>query len=203
MKTNLLWLLALTTGSMMLLAVSTEKTEADIESAPVPSTVAQAPSFTVCSGTYALCTTATCKPVAGRKRLLSCSCTVQQGSSAGAKSCREVPQGPPTAGQTIPSRYYPIKSTAVCSNSRRWAFCLDKTCTVDPSLLTATCTCTRKSTPKQHYVVVTDSFSASTCTTDIWSSATVRDVLQITGFLQNSQQLKPFPISIIGVEPAK
>jgi hypothetical protein len=47
MKTNLLWLLALTTGSMMLLAVSTEKTEADIESAPVPSTVAQAPSCRV------------------------------------------------------------------------------------------------------------------------------------------------------------
>ena len=203
MRTNRLWLPALTTGSMMLLAVSTEKTKADIESAPVPSTVAQAPSFTVCSGTYALCTMATCTPVAGRKRLLSCSCTVQQGYSAGAKSCREVPQGPPTAGETIPSRYYPIKSTAVCSNSRRWAFCLDKKCTVDPSLSTATCTCTRKSTPTQHYVVVADSVSASTCTTDIWSSATVQDVLQITGFLQNSQQLKPFPISIIGVEPAK
>jgi hypothetical protein len=203
MKTSRLWLLALTTGSMMVLAVSTEKAKADIESARVPSTVANAPRFTVCSGTYALCTTATCKPVAGSKRLLSCSCTVQQGYSAGAKSCQEVLQGPPTAGDTIPSRYYPIKSMAVCSNSRRWAFCLDKKCTVDPSLSTATCTCTRKSTPKRDYVVVTDSFSASTCTIDIWSSATVQDVLQITGFLQKSQQLKPFPISIIGVEPAK
>jgi hypothetical protein len=37
------------------------------------------------------------------------------------------------------------------------------------------------STPKQPHVIVTNALRDGTCTTDIWSSATVDDVLQITG----------------------
>ena len=163
---------------------------------------APTPTFTVCSGTYALCTMAQCAPIAGSK--LVCGCDVKQGYSAGSKSCGEVPPDAPYEGQSIPSRYYPIKSMAVCPNSLPWASCLDAPCTVDADLSKAKCSCGQVATPTQSYVVVTDSYSASTCTSGIiWSSATVQDVLQITGFLQDSQQLKPFPITIVGVGPAK
>jgi hypothetical protein len=201
MKTNRL-LLILITGFLTLLASGTEKSHVNVATATA--TAAQsAPSFTVCLGTYALCTTAQCKVLPsppGSTPTYSCSCDVVQGYSAGAKSCAEVPPvTPPKAGDKIPSRYYPVKSMAVCENNRPWAMCLDSHCTVDKGLKTATCNCSQAPPPTQPYVIVGDSFSESTCTTNIWSSATVEDVIQITGFLQDSKQLKPFPITIVGV----
>jgi len=201
MRINPLWFVMLSAAFVALLVLPTEKGQADIESPAVASQLA--PTYTICSGTYALCTRAKCQPISsGDATKLSCRCTVRRGYSAGTKSCQDVPQRRPKAGEAIPSRYYPIKSTAVCSNSREWAFCLDSQCTVDPNLSKATCTCTRMSTPNQPYVVVKGSYRPSTCTTDIWSSATVEDLLQITGFLQQSKRLKPFPITIVGVGSA-
>ncbi len=198
MKKSLFCLLVLTTVLSCASAPPADSRQEPAGEATSP-TVAQPPSFTVCSGTYALCTTAQCSPVSDNDSLLSCGCTVEEGFSAGAKSCDEVPEGPPTAGETIPSRYYPIQNMAVCANSRKWAYCLDKKCTVDVGLSTATCTCDSMSTPTQAYVVVTESYGAATCTTDTWSSATVNDVLQVTAFLEGSRQLPPSPITIVGV----
>jgi hypothetical protein len=159
--------------------------------------------FTVCAGTYALCTTATCTPTpgqdAGSNTELACGCKVMEGYSAGSKSCKEVPKVRPTPGLKLASRYHPIRAMAVCANSRPWAWCLDMPCTVDADPSKATCLCKQVSTPKQAYIVVTDSYRESTCTTDIWSSAAIEDVLQITGFLQDSDKLKPDPITIVGV----
>lgn len=205
---------AVLVGSLCLLSCSKESTPSNsnhssTESPPMGAspTVAPTPTFTVCSGTYALCTTAKCTLIVGTepgsKPKLSCECDVKQGYSAGAKSCTEVPKPPPQTGESIPSRYYPITSMAVCSNSRHWASCLDAPCTVEAGLSKARCVCDQVSTPTQSYVVVTDSYSGSTCRSDIWSSATFQDVLQITGFLQDSPQLKPFPITIVGVGAAK
>jgi hypothetical protein len=47
------------------------------------------------------------------------------------------------------------------------------------------------------YVVVTDKYNESTCTTDIWSSATVQAITQITDFLKTKDELKPFPIKVL------
>ena len=154
--------------------------------------------FTVCAGTYALCTTALCTRTS-EKSELACDCKVMRGYSAGAKSCKEVPTDQPRPGMELPSRYHPITSMAVCANSRPWAWCLDMPCRVDNDPAKATCRCKEVSTPKQPYVVVTDSYRASTCTTDVWSSATVENVLQITGFLQDSRSLPAKPIIIVGV----
>ena len=213
MKTNCFWFLILTAGVLPLLTGCSEKRNADLKagpatSTPAPSPSATTPTFTVCSGTYALCTKATCTIIPpsnpGEKERLSCSCDVKQGYSAGTKPCKDVPRTPVRPGESIPSRYFPITSTAVCQNSRRWAMCLDSQCTVDkddPSK--ATCTCDEMITPNQPYVVFANSYSGSTCTSDIWSSATVEDVIQITGYLQDSTQLKPFPITIVGVGAEK
>lgn len=162
---------------------------------------ASAPAFTVCPGTFALCTSAKCTATDGSRLTASCSCDVRQGYSAATKSCSDVPQAPPQSGQSIPSRYSPITSMAVCSRRVPWAMCLDSRCTInkdDPSK--ATCTCKLMTSSRQIFVVVTDSFSASTCTAALVSSATVNDVIQITGFLQNQPNLKPLPITIVGVD---
>ena len=150
--------------------------------------------FTLCKSRYALCTTAKCTPIPGKEGEVSCACDVKTGYSAGLQACQNAEQ---TASGELKSRYYPVKYYAVCSNSRPWAWCLDKPCTVDkdnPSK--ASCACSLEK-DQGDYVIVTDSYNDSTCTTDIWSSATVQQITQVTDFLKSRDQLKPFPIKIV------
>jgi len=159
--------------------------------------------FTVCKGTFALCTTATCGGSTTDQIgiPIPCACDVKQDFSVGTDACSTVPQAPPTAGQPIPSRYSPIQSMAVCEAPGKFAMCLDSPCVVDQNDLTkANCNC--KLTASKNYVVVKATASDSMCNSAIWSSATVDDVIGVTGFLfsQNPQQLKPFPINIVRVD---
>ena len=50
---------------------------------------------------------------------------------------------------------------------------------------------------KDPYVVVTDRYTDSTCTTDLWSSATVADATDLTDFLRSNEHLKPFDIEVL------
>jgi len=196
---------AVLVGSLCLFSCSKKSTASNssnsssTESRPIAA--ASPTPFTVCPGTYALCTTAQCQLINGK---LSCACDVKQGYSAGTKSCASVPpEGPATTGESIPSRYYPITSMAICSNSRPWASCLDAPCTVEKDPSKARCNCAEAPPPTGSYVVVTDSYSASTCTTGIWSSATVVAVNEITAFLKTSEFLKAPHITIVGREGEK
>jgi hypothetical protein len=45
--------------------------------------------------------------------------------------------------------------------------------------------------------VVADTYSDTTCTTDLWSSATISDVTQVTDFLKTNDDLKPFEIKVL------
>ena len=49
------------------------------------------------------------------------------------------------------------------------------------------------------YLVVTDTYTDTTCTTNMWSSATVAGVNQLTDFLKTSSELKPFDIKVLNV----
>src|SRR5262245_14376502 len=125
-----------------------------LATSPTQAVATATPSFTLCNGTFALCTSAQCKRVPGID-VVVCTCKVQQGYSAGTKPCATVPQGPPTANEAIPSRYYPISSMAVCSIDAPWAYCLDKDCTVNKDdLKSAKCVCDVRHSPEQSYVVV-------------------------------------------------
>lgn len=53
---------------------------------------------------------------------------------------------------------------------------------------------------KGPYLVVTDTYTDSTCTTDLWSSATITDVNQVTDFLKTSSELKPFELRVVNPE---
>lgn len=144
--------------------------------------------FTMCKSTYALCTTAKCTPIAGDAGKLSCGCSVQTGYSVGKEACQPVKHT--NAGDAIVSRFYPAKSFAICSNDRPWGQCLDSPCLVDksnPSRATCTCTVSKNQGP---YVIVTNSYSKSTCTTGIISSATTAGAKAIDQFI-NSEHLIP------------
>ena len=155
--------------------------------------------FTLCEGTYALCTTATCTPIPGEDDTVSCGCDVKTGYSVGGDACTgEVAT---SEGKQISSRYYPIKIYVSCNNDRDWAWCLDKPCIVDensPTKASCACTVTKGQKP---YVVVTDTYSDTTCTTDMWSSATVAGVKEITDFLNKSDNIKTKPFDIKVLNP--
>lgn len=150
---------------------------------------APAPSFILCKGKYALCTTALCEPIPGKKDFVSCKCDVKEGYSAGEKPC---------SGQheIIYSRYYPIKGYVSCSNNRPWAWCLDSPCIVDKNDSSkAACTCAVVSN-QGPYIIVANSYSKSACTKDLYASATITQVNQVTDFLKGQSELKPFPIKV-------
>lgn len=151
--------------------------------------------FMLCKSTYALCTTARCTSIAGNARSVSCGCSVHTGYSAATTACRAVQQT--SAGESISSRYYPVKAFAICSNDRPWANCLDSPCVIDkndPSKATCTCTIAKNQNP---YVIVTNKYRKSTCTTGIISSATVRAVEQISNFIQAQNLILPFTIKVL------
>ena len=152
-------------------------------------------SFVLCESTYALCTTAACTPADGSTETVSCACDVKTGYSAGQKPCTGTVET--DKGTQISSRYYPIKSYAACNNDRPWAWCLDKPCIVDkddPTKASCACTVDRNQGP---YLVVTDTYTDTTCTTNLWSSATVDGVNEITDFLKTTKELKPYDIKVL------
>ena len=151
--------------------------------------------FTLCKSTYALCTTARCTPIAGHAGSISCGCSVHTGYSAATTTCRAVQQT--NAGRSIVSRYYPVKAYAICANDRPWANCLDSPCLIDKKDLSkATCTCTIAK--NQHpYVIVTNKYSESMCTTGIISSATVQGSERISNFIQEQMLISPFTIKVL------
>ena len=159
--------------------------------------------FIACESTYALCTTAACTSIPGETDTVSCACEVKTGYSVGEKPCSGKVET--SKGTEVSSRYYPIKSYAACDNDRPWAWCLDKPCIVDkndPTKAACACTVTKDQGP---YLVVTDTYTDTTCTTytdttcttDLWSSATVQGVNQITDFLKTTNELKPFDIEVL------
>lgn len=159
------------------------------------SAVAQSADFKLCESTYALCTTAACTPVAGKDDTVSCVCDVKTGYSAGQETCQSAKET--SEGKQVRSRYYPVKSYAVCSNDRSWAWCLDKPCIIeksDPTKATCACTAIKAQDP---YVIVTDNYTPSTCTTGIISSATVTQIDQVTDFLKTTSELNPYPIKVL------
>jgi hypothetical protein len=160
------------------------------------STNARAQEFKICKSKFALCTIARCDPIPGNENQISCHCTVNTGYSAGQQPCQGVRQTP--EGQQIRSRYYPVKSYAVCSNDRPWAWCLDKPCIIDKNNPeAAACTC---DTAKNlgDYVIVTSAYSPRTCTTGVISSATVGQITQVTDYLKTKTKLlTPFNIQVL------
>ena len=157
---------------------------------------ANAQDFKVCKSKFALCTVAACDPIPGIEKQVACRCTVNTTYSAGFEACQGVKET--RAGQQIRSRYYPLKSYAVCSNDRPWAWCLDKPCIIsnnDPQAATCTCDLVKN---QGDYVIGTSTLSPATCTTGVISSATVAQLTTVTDFLKTkSKLLTPFKMNVL------
>jgi len=156
---------------------------------------AAGPDFIICKSTYALCTTAPCSPIPGSPGMVSCKCGVLTGYSVGSKECEEknTPEG-----LQLRSRYYPIKSYARCSNSRPWAWCLDSPCIADKTdSAQAACKCSVVS-DKGAYVIVNNAgkYDKSSCTTGMYSSASVIDSNQLIDYLRTHKTKVPAPAHI-------
>lgn len=152
--------------------------------------------YLVCESTYALCTTARCAPIEEGEETVFCDCAVKTGFSVGSTPCHEPIDTP--EGKQVVSRYFPVKTYAACTNDRPWAWCFDRPCIVDPADPTrAVCACNivRDDGP---YVMVTESYSDTTCTTGLYSSARVRDLKRTTEFLKSSKELTPFALKQVG-----
>ena len=156
---------------------------------------AHAQTFKFCKSEFALCTIAPCDPIPGNDKQVACHRTVNQGYSAGQEPCQGVKETP--EGQQIRSRYYPVKSYAVCSNDRPWAWCLDKPCIVDknnPEAALCTCDAVKN---LGDYVIVTGNYTPATCSTGVISSATVQQIEQVTDYLKKTKSLSPFPMQVL------
>lgn len=154
-----------------------------------------ASSFYSCKGKFALCTTAACTPVSGKKGVVSCKCDVREGFSVGEQQCQPVQKT--SQGELVYSRYYPIRSYVVCQNNRDWAWCLDKKCIIDkknPSKASCACTTVNDKGP---YIIVTPKITAGICTTGIISSATMNDVNAVNNFIKTQKEPKAYPIKVL------
>jgi hypothetical protein len=152
--------------------------------------------FQVCSGYFALCTTATCSK---QGNSYACGdCKVESGYSAGLSSvaCSSIPKVKPTTGQELSSRYSPIRSYVACENDRPWAMCLDSLCKMNSDGKTATCTCSISH--GQPYVYTTSSSSSKGCDgSEVISSVTVSGLQTMTDFLKKSKSLPALPIKVL------
>lgn len=149
-------------------------------------------SYIVCESTYALCTTAKCSLIEEGQETVLCDCDVKTGYSVGSTPCHD-PVGSPEGKQVV-SRYYPIRSFAACNNDRPWAWCYDRPCIVDkddPSRAACACNIVQNEGP---YVMVADSYTDTTCTTGLYSSARVKDLERVTEFLKTNADLKSFAL---------
>jgi len=126
----------------------------------------------LCRQRYALCSSASCKPVRGRPDEVVCRCTVRHGYSFGYTSCEK---RAPTKRQVVSTFAIPAEEARTgrgmtCAGPGRWANCLDMTCTVDrrrPDR--AACRC--RVVESAGYSTFGGNCDTSTCTTVIWSAA--------------------------------
>jgi hypothetical protein len=180
MRKLLLFFSCLVLGALVLQACSDDETK---------------PQSIVCESTYALCTTAQCTPIQEGQAAIFCDCEVKTGYSVGGTLCHAPIDSP--EGKQIVSRYYPVRSYAACTNDRPWAWCFDRPCIVDkddPSKAVCACNIVKDKGP---YVIVTDSYSDTTCTTGLYSSAPGKDLQGVTDSLKTNEHLKAFDLKVV------
>jgi hypothetical protein len=90
-----------------------------------------------------------------------------------------------------------VKSYAVCSNNRPWAWCLDKPCVIDKNNPEAAhCACDVVKDRSWGLCHRDQQLHPQTCTTGV-ISATVQQIDQATESLKQAKVLPPFPIQIL------
>ncbi len=143
---------------------------------------------TICNNTYALCSSALCKPIPGSPKKVLCSCSVLKGKNMGYSACAKRKVRKTVSGQHTLLSTFSLgdghQQYITCPNSTPWANCLDKPCIIEknaPSQRKAYCTC--NIVRKKSYVTFAGKCNPKNCHKAIWSGAS---------FKSNQQFIKAF-----------
>ncbi|HVV69634.1 MAG TPA: hypothetical protein VG895_00535 [Patescibacteria group bacterium] len=154
--------------------------------------------YAVCSQPYALCTTATCKPVPGSKSQSVCSCIVQDGASLGTLPCDKRKPTTNSQGQQLLFSNFSFENAKTnwvmtCNSNHPWTDCLDKPCTVDPQNSNqVTCTCEIKYTTS--FITFGGQCATASCGTTLYSGATATMLEQGSQALVSAMHLAKSPM---------
>jgi hypothetical protein len=150
----------------------------------------------LCNQSYALCASASCVTSPSDATMVICRCPVENGYSFGYTTCSDrMPNGSALTSnfsmQGVASRTG-IMICNVGGDGGVWASCLDAPCQVDPTDPTqALCQC--QSAQTQKYITFGGNCDLASCTTTIWSSATL-DLSGIDDYIVAMQQAnQPVP----------
>lgn len=134
------------------------------------------PSAIVCEQSYALCTSAPCIPDPKTPGKSLCTCSVEQGQSAGFTTCdKRKPYldkyNVTRLISTFSFAQFSSKKSLDCPQGAPWSNCVDMPCTVDPQNANrAICQCELSTTPA--FFTFGGNCESASCKTGFWSGAT-------------------------------
>lgn len=153
----------------------------------------------LCKHQYALCTSALCIPVPGDPTQAVCTCDVKEGSSMATAPCDTLQPSTDANGiKTVYStfsfaQYLEGKKGMKCPSGTPWTWCLNKSCTVDPSNpKKAICTCDIVRTGE--WTTLGGDCNTATCKTGYWSGATLSALADGNVFLSKALGLDISPV---------
>jgi hypothetical protein len=152
----------------------------------------------VCRQSYALCTTAPCKPVPGSKDQSICSCVVENGPSLGQLSCaRRKPILNNKGQHLLTSNFSFINAETnkimTCTGNHAWTDCLDKPCIIDSQNSNqAICICDIKYS--KNFITFGGQCQTDSCNTTLYSGATTDMLNQGTQALIEYLHLEKSPM---------
>ena len=161
------------------------------------------PEPVICSGTYALCTSAPCIPDPLNDGNTICDCEVTTGQNFAFDSCEaRLPITADDGSTRVISTYglvqAPMKPVMTCPVGTNWSDCLGVPCTVDPrNPERAICSCNLV-TPDdiaEDYVTYGGACNQLSCDTAFWSAATVDSFAEGTQDLFLAMKLKTSPVT--------
>lgn len=153
----------------------------------------------LCRQQYALCTSALCVPQPGNPSKAICFCSVEEGPSLATVHCDSIKPSTDKNGiRTVFStfsfnQFEEGKKGMKCPSNTPWTWCLNKTCTVDPTNpKKAVCVCDVMRNTGE-WMTLGGNCDTSTCATGYWSGATLQDNDQGNEFLVKALGLKESP----------
>lgn len=154
----------------------------------------------LCEQPFALCTSAVCVPSPEDSEKAVCFCDVENGPSMGTKPCGDLKPSKDKNGITTLYSAYSLKQFEQgykgmkCPAGTPWTWCLNKSCTVDPSNpKKAICVCD-VIRGKEEWMTLGGNCNTSTCETGYWSGATLKDVDEGSAFLIKMLGLEKSPV---------
>lgn len=160
---------------------------------------AAGPNMQLCKHQYALCTSALCIPQPGNPAEAICFCAVEEGASMSSVPCKTIQPSTDANGiRTVYSsfsfeQFKQGKKVLRCPGGTPWTWCLNKSCTVDPSNpKKAICVCDVLRTGE--WITLGGNCDTATCATGYWSGATVKDFDEASAFMVKALGLDQSPV---------